>query len=799
MTSIFTRSIITLLGYLCVLVALHCKPLFALEQSPIIITPDLESAFIGPYIHFLEDESGTLSLEEVTNQPDNEWIAHEKSIFSQGYTTSTYWLSFNIVLDSQITSPQKYFLESDLPYFRLIDFNLFQDGQLISANKTGLGRPLSQTPYPHEAFVLPFTLEPGSTYRMIIRAESDSAMLLPLAMYSEKAFHQHHVNRNTFLGFYFGLTIILGLYNFFLYLSTRDFNYFLYTIHVFGLCWLQAVLRGFTATHLWKDEYRDFAYHEPIMVVWISFCTSLLFSRSFLKLPQLYPKWNIALFTAFIISLFFVVGTFILPLRYVLAGFNIFSPVAILLIISVAIYSQAKGNRAARFFLLAWSFFLTSALIKTVYHLGWLPSNFLTTNPMIIGSAIEGVLLSLALADRINWIRNEKDEAQQKAVEALQHSNKIKDDFLISISHELRTPLAGIIGALSLSKNSTNVEELTTNNKLIEKSSERMSDTVDSILCLSEISSGEITLHHTAFDLNQTLSELFSAIDTLCREKKISFYHEIKVPPGLDYNGDANKIRLILMHLLQNSARFTDKGNISILIEASERDGKTGLLFTIYDTGVGIPQDKLNIIFEAFQQVSTGYSRTHEGLGIGLTICKRLVELMKGSIEVESKTGLGTHVTVFLPIESSPSISRTKPSSESSKKISAMVVEDNLVNQKVLMGMLKKLNCNTTLACNGKEALEMVLTHKPDIIFMDCQMPIMDGIEATQELRKTYNKAQLPIIAVTANALSNDRERCFQAGMNDYLVKPVKSSSIQEALKNWPEMPPEIALHQKSL
>lgn len=790
MTSIPYQNIHVLLSLLCLLIAMQSTSSLALAQTPLIITTETQSVFVGPYVHFLKDESNSLDIKNVVAAPDNRWLKHDKPIFNQGYSTATYWLSFNVQLDHLMDSKQRLFLEFDLPFFGSIDFILFKNGQLVEVNETGLSRPMSQMPYPHEAFVLPLMLEPEANYRIIIRAESVSAILVPLTLYKETVFHQHHVSRNTFLGFYFGLTIILALYNFFLYLSTKDFNYLLYTIHVFGLCWLQAALRGFTATHIWQDEYRAFAYYEPTMVIWVSFCTSLLFSRSFLKLPQLYPKWNIALRTAFLISLFFLVGTFVLPMHFVLASFNIFSPIAILLVISVAIYSQVKGNRAARFFLLAWSFFLTSAMIKTIYHLGWLPTNFLTTNPMIIGSAIEGVLLSLALADRINWIRHEKDEAQQKAVEALEYSNRIKDDFLISISHELRTPLAGIMGALSLSKNSTNIDELTSNNKLIEKSSDRMSDTIDSILCLSEISSGDIRLFNNDFELHNICAELFGSIDTLCKEKHINFHHEIKAPPHQLYNGDANKIRLILMHLLQNAARFTEKGNISILIEATEQNSKSGLLCNIYDTGAGIAQQKLDMIFEAFQQVSAGYSRTHEGLGIGLTICKRLVELMQGSIEVESKEGLGTHFTVFIPTTVSQHPASENQTIEFEEQINAMVVEDNIVNQKVLMGMLKKLNCKTVLACNGREALEMVRQQKPDIIFMDCQMPVMDGIEATQELRKTYSKDQLPIIAVTANALSNDRERCFRAGMNDYLVKPVKSNTLQETLKNWPQMPP---------
>lgn len=752
----------------------------------ILLSPTTHEIAIGPYLYYIEDKDNELSIREVSKRPNQQWTPHSKHIFNRGYSSSAFWLSFEVKLTPGFNPQDKFFLNFDMPFFNYIDTYVYADGVLIKSFETGLMRPISQRGYPSESFVFPLLFESGVDYRVIIKANSVSTILIPLTLYDEIGFQKDHSAKNMLMGFYLGLCIILALYNFFLFLATKDINYFLYTIHVLGLCWLQASIRGYTLFHLWGDEFHNFSYYEPTLVVWVAFGTSILFTRNFLNLKKLHPIWNKIVEFGFLICIFYLVGTFILPTDFVLASFHIFSPVIIFLVLGIAIYSLLKGNHAARFFLLGWSFFLGSAMLKSIYYLGWLPTNFFTENPIIIGSAIEGALLSLALADRINYDRKEKALAQKAAVDALEHSNKIKDDFLISISHELRTPLAGIIGALSVSKEDKNTNVMGDYNSLIEKSADRMSDTIDSILCLTEINSGELKLNPDDFDFYSQFQDLFDTISKQCEEKNISFNHDIKVPPQRRYCSDVNKIRLIFKHLLQNAVSFTDKGNINLLVEESEAVNRTMLDIHIYDTGAGIEEDKLKLIFEAFQQLSGGYARTHEGLGIGLTISKSLIDIMGGSIEVESKLNMGTHLHLQIPVTiSTDAVKTSQKSPMVAAHINVLVVEDNVVNQKVLTAMLKKLHCHIEVACNGMECLKAVEKNKPDIILMDCQMPIMDGIEATRILRERYSDDALPIVAVTANALSNDRERCYEAGMNDYLIKPVKLETIKDALEKW--------------
>ncbi|HET8704836.1 MAG TPA: response regulator, partial [Pseudomonadales bacterium] len=254
-----------------------------------------------------------------------------------------------------------------------------------------------------------------------------------------------------------------------------------------------------------------------------------------------------------------------------------------------------------------------------------------------------------------------------------------------------------------------------------------------------------------------------------------------------NYIGDADKLTLIFNVLLKNAVQFTKQGNITLSIEEDLINAAAGmahLTIRVQDTGIGIAPEKLTQIFELFQQSSNGYTRSHEGLGVGLNICKSLTDLLGGKIEVQSKLGEGTTFTLWFTFAVDDAVS-LNPGVHTEHAPLALLVEDNEVNQRVLEKYLAKCGCETIIANTGLEALERVNERHPDIVFMDCQMPVMDGFEATRKLRAHYPHNSLPIIAVTANTMSNDRLRCIEAGMNDYLPKPIKLAQIQTALDQW--------------
>lgn len=752
--------------------------------TTVVINSSVLERNLGPSLHYLEDNSRQMDFDAIQKMPATRWQTHHDQDFRRGYSKSAFWMVVNLKGDENLRIYSDYMLEIDTAFMGYIDFYVVKSGR-VSSYKTGLARPYSQRPVPSEIILLPLEFNPGEQQTLYIRVESEGSIIVPPILYERDTFYQHHTLKNFLLGFFFSLCIVLGLYNFFLFISIRDISYLFYTLNTLAMGWFQASSHGYTIHYFWKDNFRSFSYIEPSITVWICLVTVLLFSRSFLKLSLFHPRLDTLFKCLLATGITMVFLNIKASHRWIWDVFNVVSPVVIGSVLCAAIYALLKGNRAARFFLLGWTFFLITGLISTFYHQGILESNLLTKYGILFGSAIEGVLLSLALADRINWIQRERAEAQRQAVNALELSHKLKDDFLISISHELRTPLNGIMGAVELNRRESEPVKFEENNRLIEAASLRMAESVDGLLCLSELNSGLVTVNHYSFNIRQKIADLIESIHHQCLDKGLDFQVDIILPEPQHYIGDADKIRNILNQLLKNAIKFTHRGHIKLSVkERLLHAEKASLVFSVEDTGEGIPADKLFPIFEVFQQVSAGYDRNHEGLGIGLNICKRLTDLLSGEIHVDSVLGKGTRFEVSIPMRRDTAYIPAH-SHQQAYVPQVLLVEDNIINQRVLEKILIRCQCKVTVANHGEEALAIVQASRPDLVFMDCQMPVMDGLEATRQIRKIYSKNELPIIAVTANALSNDRFRCLEAGMNDYLIKPAKLADIREALQRW--------------
>lgn len=741
---------------------------------------------LGPHLYYLEDTGGDLSFSQVQQLPADRWTAHTGDVFRAGYSYSAFWLVVTLQADAAIPADTPFYFEIDTPFMGLVDFYLVKrDG--ITTHHAGLMRPYSQRPTPSEVLLLPLQMEPGEVQTLYLRIESEGSILVPTMLYDPQTFLFEHARRNLLMGCFFSLCLVLAIYNFFLFVSIRDSSYLLYTLNSFAIGWFQASGYGYTVHYVWQDNFPRFSYLEPHLTVWIAFITALLFSRSFLKLSELHPRFNKLFIGLISFCVLMAILALYVPHRPLWTIFNAASPVFILSMLSAAVYSLIKGNRAARFFLLGWGFFLFTALLATLYYQGLIEDNFFTKYGLLLGSAVEGLLLSLALADRINIIQRERVTAQKQAVAALEHSHRVKDEFLLTVGHELRTPLNGILGALELNRRESDENKREENNHLILASATRMTESVSGLLCLSEINADLVKVQDYVFQPHQKWANLLESAAQQCEEKGLHFELNYLLPTERHYRGDPEKIYNILSQLLKNAVTYTKSGSVSVLIGEEIKNGEDALLrIVVEDTGQGIAPDKRQRIFEAFQQTYSGLSRSNEGLGIGLYICKRLSDLLGGHISLASNVGKGSRFEVTLPLRCAPSpTSMAIRRAEAGYTPQVLLVEDNIVNQRVLEKILSKLQCKVSVANNGLEALQHVEKQRPDLIFMDCQMPVMDGLEATRRLREKFSKEELPIVAVTANALSSDRMRCLNVGMNDYLMKPVKMDDFRGALQRW--------------
>lgn len=400
------------------------------------------------------------------------------------------------------------------------------------------------------------------------------------------------------------------------------------------------------------------------------------------------------------------------------------------------------------------------------------------------------------LVERRRYEDELKSSAEAAKVLALkaESANMMKSDFLANMSHDIRTPMNGIMGMSDLLLRSELNAEQRDWAETIAYSGQILMSLVDDILDLSKIEAGQMKLESLPFDLKKLLERLLALLMPKAKQKGLILSLSYQDDAPQHFVGDPTRLRQIALNLLGNALKFTDKGEVSITA-SWRRGGPSGgsILIEVADSGIGIPEDKRAAIFEKFRQADSSTTRKYGGSGLGLSICKSLVEMMGGRIGVRSALGKGSVFSVELPL---PLAVETASESEGSEGFDAqgepklpsslkvLLADDNNVNRKVAKALLQRLGCAPDEAVNGEEALNMALAESYDLILMDCQMPILDGYEATRRLRLAERSSgrKASVIAMTANAMAQDREKCLKAGMDDFLAKPVAFSALASML-----------------
>jgi signal transduction histidine kinase/CheY-like chemotaxis protein len=399
------------------------------------------------------------------------------------------------------------------------------------------------------------------------------------------------------------------------------------------------------------------------------------------------------------------------------------------------------------------------------------------------------------LAQGLEQASREQHQAMAQLIqtrEEAEKANNAKSDFLAMMSHELRTPMNGVLGMLQLLETTSMTEEQIEYAALASESTEHLLKVINDILDFSRIERSELELEHIAFNLADLITSCAQSFQHSAVQRGLDL--QLQIPEdmrALQVQGDPTRIRQILVNLVGNALKFTERGRVTIEPQWQSLDHEL-LWFTctVRDSGIGIPAESLELMFNAFQQADSTISRRYGGTGLGLPIARTLAERMGGTLRAQSEEGVGSVFTLEIPLalykQSLPVLTpRVHTGNGHGEGRNVLLVEDNPVNRTVVEAMLRSLGFTVSVVTDGAQAVRSAESLIFEAILMDCRLPVIDGYEATRQIRQLPGCADVPIIALTANALQGDREACLSAGMNDYLAKPFKRTDLQQILQRW--------------
>ncbi|MES2725722.1 MAG: 7TM diverse intracellular signaling domain-containing protein [Bacteroidota bacterium] len=759
----------------------------------LISTNENQSYALYPYTQIADVGQSKFSLREFKAKASGlefKPVMHMNA--NIGFTANYYWLTFSVQNNTDVK--KTYYLETARPITDYVHlYTEFTNG-MIKSQESGDAMPFAERDYEHRKTIFKIELPANEKVNFYLNLKSDGEVInLPLKLSTADELIIQTYKEQLVYGIFYGILLLATITYLFFYFALEDKSFLYYFLYVGFVGLLQFALDGFF--------YQYFGPNAGILslkaVIIFAALSTLFFvkytqwflhvSEHFKSLDKIYKGLFIAILVLFIVC---VLAPQIPTLSYTII--NAMALLSLVLVIATVVVSIIKKVKVDPFFIAGISCMVLGFTIFILNNFSIIPNSFITENSSKLGTGLEVIFLSLSMSNRIRKLRSEKEMAQSIALKKSEDMNDVKSYFMNNMSHELRTPLNAIMGIADVMLSENIDPKIKENFEIIKYSSQGLLSSVNDILDFSKIEKGELKLDYVEFEPVQLFIQINYSANKQALDKGLLFTYEVDENLPSLLLGDNVRLSQIMNNVISNAIKFTNVGWVNVRVKIiAQYDNEIVLQIAISDSGVGIPKEKIESIYESFSQESITNKRKFGGLGLGLSIVKKLVDLQGGKINITSKTGQGTNCTIELPftIITQPQminehIQKEEPVEDNGVNI--LLVEDNAINQLIMKKIMNKWeNVRYAIANHGEEGLQLLQQDHFDIVLMDLQMPIMDGYEAATAIRvgtAGVSNIDIPIIALTADVMEGTKDRVKQIGMDEYMSKPVDQNMLYQTV-----------------
>lgn len=730
---------------------------------------------LEPYIQWHEQSaSANLTETEVLNLPDDAWITRDHTL-NLGVRRGVVWAKFS--LDLSNTYHRDWSLHIETPHLSKIDIFELKEGKPVSLYRSGLDRAFESREFSHHDYIL--NISPIGETTFLLRLEHDEWLRAPISL-KKTHFLEEELRLQLLLdGLTYGLMLGLIVLTLLMLVAGRDTVHLYFLGYIVSATLYMAGLDGYFMEYFWP---RWVAWFGPVLHMFtlaILACGALFFTRA-LQVKQWAPRLSFGL------NAMAVVFAALLPVVVFAPGY-IMNMVEIYLTIPLAVLTVSAATRAIKRGDQSATILISGLVIQWlaigIYvqeTLGTIDIRNHGVDVIKIGTVIGSTIMALALAYRIRLL------AEARRMAELESQNRAK--YMTQVSHEIRAPMTGILGITDLLELAENQDERSQHINAIRQAGDDLLVLVNDLLDEARLKAGKLSLRHKDFALRKCLQQVVQLCKGGHRNPDVEIRLAIADNMPDRVVGDHRRIAQVLINLVSNAAKFTHTGSITIEVKLETlADGNTGVRFAVIDTGIGIDKSAQSKLFEAFAQANSQIEATYGGFGLGLSICRELVEEMGGKLELRSAIGKGASFSFAIPLAmvTDKPVQPAEPSTPAAS-IHALAAEDNEVNRKVLENFMRYEGHDIKSFSNAEQLIEFWReTADIQVIFLDINLPEMDGPSAARQIINIAKEQQRPapvIIGISGNVSGEDERRCLEAGMQSLVHKPLRLNRLQQAL-----------------